>query len=123
MSFKSFIKHFEIVENLDDHLTYIHVQNDGTLISENYFELDVVYFGFIRFEIKLRERKFDIEVLMKGFTLKKEIYRDIFKNWIRMICTHKLVMGKPFPGIYMRKTFLKFNNPNEIKDLFPEYFL
>lgn len=117
------LKHYELIENLDPHMAqFTHIA--GNLYRESLYELDVVYFGFIRFNLKLQERKRDlINILYGQMTLPTKL-RDTLPNLVTSIISWDICLDfHGFQSMYQRRTYLKFDKLQDLPHIYPEYFI
>lgn len=108
-SFSLWLIHYEIVEVLDPHLVcYWRNKQLNQTETENYFELYLVLFGFLRFQC----------------LLDNTIIRTIFHEILFFISENRFHLDQIIPStLNKRKIILKFKNPKDLKEQIPHEFI
>lgn len=117
------LKYYELVENLDPHMCYFRYA-DGGLCRESFYELDVVYFGFIRFNMSLQNRKQELVNVIQEQRILENKFRDTLYNFVVAAATwDSRVILHGFQSMHQRRTYLKFDKLQDLQSIYPEYFI
>ena len=116
-----FWKHYELIEVTDPHMNHVYY-GDTNVTIEPLYELDIVYFNLIRFNVAAQ--RLDEYFANQGYLRSLTFYRGVLSEWVPDLLRSKLILEPPFfTSMHNRRTFIKFKSISDLRTLFPEYLL